>query len=443
MARKAGAVGAVVQDPTALRFADEGFPLALVPDTQAALADLACAFYDAPSRKLRLLGVTGTNGKTTTAFLLDRLLQSVGQPTGLVGTLGAWALGQPVLSDRTTPESSDLQRLLRGMADQGARSVTMEVSSHSLELHRVRGCLFDGAVFTNLTQDHLDFHGSMEAYFGAKARLFTEYADQAVSAGKQFVAAINADDPWGAKLADMAHGTVLSFGTSEAAQVRASGVAVSAQGTSYLLSSPWGSATIRLRLIGHFNVANSLAAATLALGLGLSLEEVAEGLEALEGVPGRLEPIREGQPFSVAVDYAHTPDGVVQALKAARSLASARVLIVVGCGGDRDATKRPKMGRAAVEGADLVFVTSDNPRSEEPNAIIEQILTGIPSEDRPRVQVEPDRRLAIRRAVEAARPGDFVLIAGKGHETYQLVGGLTLHFDDREEAREAIRAAHA
>jgi UDP-N-acetylmuramoyl-L-alanyl-D-glutamate--2,6-diaminopimelate ligase len=397
-----GAVALVVERPV-----DVPVPQLVVASARAAMAVVADEFFGRPSEELDVAGVTGTNGKTTTAHLLHAILAAAGRRPGLLGTVEARVGGRPRMLERTTPEAIDLQRLFREMLDAGDRGCAMEASSHASELHRLDRVRFRVLVFTNLSQDHLDFHGTMERYFAAKRRLFDGVP-----------AVVNVDDPWGRRLLDELGGAALTFGCSEDADV-----------------GPSALAEIELRLRGRFNVLNALGAAAAARVLGIDRNAVKAGIEAVEGVPGRFEEVAEGQPFTVLVDYAHTPDSLETVLREARGLAEGRVLCVFGCGGDRDREKRPLMGRVAGELADLAVVTSDNPRSEDPDAIIAEIVAGAAGE----LVVEPDRRAAIEAAVEAARPGDVVVVAGKGHEQGQEAGGIVLPFDDREVAREALR----
>jgi UDP-N-acetylmuramoyl-L-alanyl-D-glutamate--2,6-diaminopimelate ligase len=406
-----------------------------VPDTRLALALCSTRFYGDPSHSLRLVGITGTNGKTTTAYLLESACRAAGMRTGLIGTV-QYRIGdvvEPVT--RTTPESLDLQRLLRRMVDDGVEVVAMEVSSHALELHRVSGCEFDVVVFTNLTQDHLDFHISVEDYFGAKRKLFE---DDEFGVGRRAV--LNIDDPFGARLFAETGLPRRSFGIDNDADVRASEVEVLPTGNRFRMEYDGADVGLSTRLQGRFNVYNALAAASAGMELGMRIDEMLPGLEELRGVPGRFESIDRGQDFTVIVDYAHTPDGVRNVLEAAREVAQGRVIIVVGCGGDRDRAKRPMMGRVGTEMSDLCIITSDNPRSEDPMAIIEMILEGVrevfPAE---RYEVEADRRKAIFKALGLARPGDLVLIAGKGHERGQIFADRVISFDDREVAREGIK----
>jgi UDP-N-acetylmuramoyl-L-alanyl-D-glutamate--2,6-diaminopimelate ligase len=405
----AGAAAIVVERPLANTYV----PQIVVDDSRAAMAVAADVFFGHPTHALEVVGVTGTNGKTTTAHLVYAILAVAGRRPGLLGTIEARLAGERRPVVRTTPEAIDLQRTFREMLEAGDRSCAMEASSHASELHRLDGVRFAALVFTNLTPDHLDFHGTMERYFDAKRRLFV--GDDPPPA------AINLDDPWGRKLA-ADRPDALTFGLEAAdAQIR-----------------PDALRGIDLKLRGRFNVANALGSLAAARLLGIDDEATAQGLEAVRGVPGRFESVDEGQPFEVIVDYSHTPNSLENALRAARELAAGRVLCVFGCGGDRDREKRPLMGRIAAELADVAIVTTDNPRSEDPLAIIDEILRGAPELD-----VEPDRRAAIARAIEAAREGDVVLVAGRGAEPVQEVAGRKLPFDDRDVAREALRRIQA
>jgi UDP-N-acetylmuramoyl-L-alanyl-D-glutamate--2,6-diaminopimelate ligase len=411
-----------------------GLPEIVVTDARRAMARLAAEALGRPADGLTLVGVTGTNGKTTTAFMLDAILAADGRTTGLIGTIETRVAGRSRSGVRTTPESVDLHRLFREMVDAGVDSVAMEVTSHALALHRVEGIRFAAAAFTNLSQDHLDFHSGMEDYFEAKRSLFKP---ERAAGG-----ATNLDDPYGRKLKDTALVPVVGFGTGADADVRATDVALGPSSTELTIATPRGSIRVRLRLAGHFNVSNALAAAATALQAGIDLAPIKDGLESLAAVPGRFESVDQGQPFSVLVDYAHTPDSLDNVLRAARPLAAAghgRVLCVFGCGGDRDRGKRPLMGAVAGRLADYVIVTSDNPRSEDPEAIIGEILEGVVAErpDGPDV-VTPDRAEAIRAGLEAAGPGDVVVVAGKGHEQGQEFADHTVEFDDRAVARRAL-----
>ncbi|HEX6227899.1 MAG TPA: UDP-N-acetylmuramoyl-L-alanyl-D-glutamate--2,6-diaminopimelate ligase [Solirubrobacterales bacterium] len=421
---EAGAVALVVE-----RELELPVPQVVVADVRAAMAPIAARFFGDPTAELKVIGVTGTNGKTTTAFLIREILESAGIRCGLLGTVMRVVGGVEEEVERTTPEAIDLQGTFRQMLDSGDRSCSMEVSSHALALHRSDAIRFEVALFTNLTQDHLDFHGSMEDYFQSKRRLF--------EAGPQ-TAIVNVDDPHGRRLA--ADFDCVTFSAEGAdADLSARGVSFDAGGATFTVS---GDVEVRTRLPGDFNVANALGALAAATALEIDAEAAARGLATAEAPPGRFEPIDEGQPFSVLVDYAHTPDSLENVLRAARRLTEGSVIAVFGAGGDRDRDKRPKMGRAGAEGADLAIVTSDNPRSEEPDAIIADILAGIDGEGR--VQVEPDRRAAIALAFSHAGPGDTVVIAGKGHEQGQeFEGGRKIPFDDREVARQELRRLEA
>ena len=423
------------------RSLDLGVPEIVVSDARRAMARAGAAFLGFPSQELLLIGVTGTNGKTTTVFLLESILRAAGHTTGLIGTIETHIGDETRPGVRTTPESLDLQMLFAEMVERDVAAVAMEVTSHALVLGRVEGVLFHSVGFTNLSQDHLDFHPSMEEYFAAKQLLFTqEYAERG---------AANVDDAHGREVLKAATIPSLGFGTSPDATVRAERVELHPTGTNFLLVVDGGGTTgetkISTALVGEFNVSNSLAAAACALQAGIGLEAIAEGLRAVESVPGRFESIDAGQPFSVVVDYAHTPDSLENVLNAARSLVEAtgegRVICVFGCGGDRDKMKRPLMGEAVARLADIAIVTSDNPRSEDPLAIIDQILVGF-AELRPQGPdaVCPDRREAIAEAFGHARPGDVVVIAGKGHETGQEFADHTIPFDDRVVAREELQA---
>ncbi|HEY9840210.1 MAG: UDP-N-acetylmuramoyl-L-alanyl-D-glutamate--2,6-diaminopimelate ligase [Candidatus Sericytochromatia bacterium] len=410
---------------------DPGVVWLAVANPRAALASLAAAFYRHPARELRMVGITGTNGKTTTAHLVSQLLQRQQLNCGWIGTLGAGYGDVSLPGQYTTPFPPELHAILRQMADDGVRAVAMECSSHALDQHRLDAIAYDAAIFTNLTQDHLDYHQTLEAYAEAKSLLFSHLLKP------DGTAIVNADDPAAGRFAAAARGRVLRYGIEAVADLQARELAFHAEGVGFSLFWQGRSQPVRLRLPGRYNVHNALAAVATALSLGLPLDESLAALEQISGVPGRLERVSpDGHSFAVYVDYAHTPDSLENALKAVRQFTAGRVLVVFGCGGDRDRGKRPLMGAAAETLADRVFVTSDNPRSEQPEAIIAEILAGLKS---PQVAVvEPMRREAIALALEAARPGDVVLIAGKGHENYQIIGDQTLHFDDREEARQFL-----
>jgi UDP-N-acetylmuramoyl-L-alanyl-D-glutamate--2,6-diaminopimelate ligase len=422
-----GAVGLVVERPL-----DLPVPQLVVDDARTAMALAADAFYGRPTRELDVAGVTGTNGKTTTAFLLYSVLAAAGRRPGLLGTVEMRVGGERRAVQRTTPEAIDLQRTFREMLDAGDRSCAMEASSHASELKRLLGTRFRALVFTNLSQDHLDFHGTLAAYFDAKRRLFTEPDVD----GERPPAAVNVGDAYGRLLAEELRDSgsrLVTFGLVDEADVRPEGLELTPASTRLRADG----LAVAPRLRGRFNVENVLAAIAAARLLGLEDDAIVRGVEHVAGVPGRFEAVEEGQQFAVLVDYAHTPEALQNVLAEARNLTGNRVVCVFGCGGDRDRAKRPLMGAVAVELADRVVVTSDNPRSEAPLAIIEEILAGIP--DRSEVDVEPDRAAAIALAVEGAEEGDVVVIAGKGHEQGQEFSDRTVPFDDREVARDALR----
>jgi UDP-N-acetylmuramoyl-L-alanyl-D-glutamate--2,6-diaminopimelate ligase len=426
-ARKKGAVAVVSEQAP-----DGAGAWVQVPDTREALALLSAAALGDPSRSLRLVGVTGTNGKTTTTYLIDAALRAAGHAVGLLGTVHYRIGGRLVEATRTTPESSDLQGLFKEMVAEGCSHAVMEVSSHSLELKRVHGCSFQVAVFTNLTRDHLDFHGDMDRYFAAKLRLFDTY----LSEGGHAV--INADDDRAGALKAVTRGKVWTYGLDKKADVSASGISLSLKGTRFRAHTPAGEFDVDAPLIGRFNVENFLAGLTAALALGLAPDVALRGLLTMTGVPGRLERVNAGQDFAVIVDYAHTDDALKNLLETVRELKPRRLITVFGCGGDRDRTKRPLMGAVAARLSDVVVVTSDNPRSEPPEAILEEIQRGMNGNRRRERHMIVDRREAIARALEMARPGDAVVIAGKGHETYQVLRDRTIPFDDRQVAREVL-----
>jgi UDP-N-acetylmuramoyl-L-alanyl-D-glutamate--2,6-diaminopimelate ligase len=409
-----------------------GVPWIQVDDAREALALLAAAQLGFPARRLLLVGVTGTNGKTTTSHLIDQMLREAGFRSGLVGTV-QYRIGDRVAEAvRTTPESSDLQKLFREMLDASCSHAVLEVSSHALALKRVHGCDFQVAVFTNLTRDHLDFHGDMAAYFAAKRALF----DTRLRADGHAV--LNADDDRFASLGAASRGRVWSFGLERPADFRAEGLTLSLRGARFTLRTPLYALPIETALLGRFNVRNLLAAAAAAHALGLPPEAVLRGAAALKGVPGRMERVEAGQDFAVIVDYAHTDDALRNLLETVRELSPRRLITVFGCGGDRDRTKRPLMGAVAARLSDVAVVTSDNPRSEPPEAILEEITRGMNGYKTAERQVVVDRREAIAKAVELAGPGDAVVIAGKGHETVQELRDRSVPFDDRQVARDAL-----
>ncbi|BDG02683.1 UDP-N-acetylmuramoyl-L-alanyl-D-glutamate--2,6-diaminopimelate ligase [Anaeromyxobacter oryzae] len=419
--------------------------LLLAPSARRAMAVAAATFHGRPADAMRLAGVTGTNGKTTVTYLVEACLAEAGIPSGVLGTVTWRWPGVDRPASHTTPESTAIQAVLAEMRAAGTRAVVMEVSSHALAQERVAGMRFQVAGFTNLTRDHLDYHGDMDSYFAAKRRLFVEHLAEGG------VAVVNARDPWGARLADqLGPGRrVWRYGTRAEDALRATDVSIGLGGIAATLDTPAGTVGLRSPLVGAHNLENLLCAAGMALGLGVAPGDVGRALSRSHGAPGRLERL-DGRGVSVFVDYAHTDDALARVLEALRALAPRRLVCVFGCGGDRDRGKRPLMGRAAGAASDLAIVTSDNPRTEDPSAIIADVVPGLDASGRPRIAadaaragadgyvVEPDRRAAIALAVACARPGDAVLVAGKGHEDYQIVGAEKRPFSDREEARRAL-----
>jgi len=433
---EAGAVAVVVQDPVA----SGSLPLVRVVDSRKALGLLGSRFHGDPSAHLKVIGVTGTNGKTTTTYLCKALLEGIGRRVGLIGTVG-YQIGQETLpASHTTPGALDLQELLAKMVESGLTTAVMEVSSHALALDRTSGCEYDMAVFTNLTQDHLDFHHTMDEYFEAKMRLFTGLAGGQKSGRR---ALVNVDDPRGAAIRTACPVPVWGYAIQNQADLKAERVSLSLTGTTFTAATPAGSFTVESRLVGEHNVYNLLGAIGVALHDGATSDQICEAATRITNVPGRFERISSGQDFTVVVDYAHTEDALLRLLTAAQALKTDRIITVFGCGGDRDRGKRPKMGRAAVEYSDVVILTSDNPRTEDPMAILHEVEIGVRDALQRRSHVQyhlvPDRREAIGAAIREARLGDMVLIAGKGHEDYQIIGTKKFHFDDREVAREAIQ----
>jgi UDP-N-acetylmuramoyl-L-alanyl-D-glutamate--2,6-diaminopimelate ligase len=439
---EAGAAALVVE-----RELEVDVPQVVVADARAAMAPMAARFFGDPTKELKVAGITGTNGKTTTAFLLREILESAGVRCGLLGTVKQVVGGVEEEVERTTPEAIDLQRTFRRMLDGGDLACAMEVSSHALVLHRADAIDFDVALFTNLTQDHLDFHADMEDYFRSKRLLFETGPRMAI---------VNVDDPYGRRLAGELEGSegvdCLNFSTAaNEAHVVAGDIVLEPSGAEFTVTQPPAgpaarsgaighrpAAVVRTRLPGHFNVPNALGAFAAAVAMGVEPDAAAAGLAQAAPPPGRFEPVDEGQPFLVLVDYAHTPDSLENVLRAARRLGEGRVISVFGAGGDRDRGKRPQMGRVAADLSDLAVVTSDNPRSEDPEAIVAEVLAGI--DDRGGVEAEVDRRAAIALALSRAEPGDSVVIAGKGHEQGQeFEHGCKLPFDDRQVAREELR----
>jgi UDP-N-acetylmuramoyl-L-alanyl-D-glutamate--2,6-diaminopimelate ligase len=449
-ALQAGAAAVVVEDESPV---PAGVARVIVADARQAMSRMAAVFYGNPTARLPLVGITGTNGKTTTSYLLEAILEEAGMPAAVLGTVNYRFREQVFPAPNTTPESVDLQRTMRGLADAGARAIVMEVSSHALEQRRVDGCSFDIGVFTNLTRDHLDYHLTMEAYLASKVRLFAELlaADRTKPRRR---AAVNSDDSYGAVVAAAAACPVITYGLGAGAEVTAEEVSFSVAGIAGVLTTPAGRAPFRSPMLGRFNLANILAAAAAGYALELPLEAIRRGIEGNKQVPGRLERVENDRGVTLLVDYAHTGDALENVLKTLREIATARIITLFGCGGDRDPGKRPIMGRIAAELSDLAIITSDNPRTEDPDVIMAQIREGIVPlgvmEYRPEelpagfagkgfVMVE-SRRDAIRLGARLARPGDIVVLAGKGHEDYQIIGTVKHHFDDREEAAAAFRS---
>ena len=408
-------------------------PVIRLDDSRAALAKVSAKFYDYPAEKMTVVGVTGTNGKTTTTYLVEGILNNLGVETGLVGTIKNKVGHKEESSSRTTPESLDLQRMFAEMLDDGVTHVVMEASSHALALDRVLEIDFDRKIFTNLSRDHLDFHQSFEEYLAAKLKLFKSNNKPSI---------INIDDARADEICSEIDGEVISYGIEGEANFNAANIEVTAQGVNYELLTADDKLEITLNLTGKFNVYNSLAAIATVASLDFSLAEIKEGIEKIDGVPGRFELIQAGQDYGVIVDYAHTPDGMENVLKTAHECSAGEVIIVFGCGGDRDRKKRAMMGQLGVNEADFAVVTSDNPRSEDPADIIAEIEAGIKDLERDTSEeymIVEDRGAAIETAIKRAKADDIVLIIGKGHETYQDFGDRVIDFDDREVAREAIK----
>lgn len=434
-AKECGAVAALVQKHIAEP--PEGLVIIKVSDTREAVKEIAPFFFDYPSRKLRLLGITGTNGKTTTTYLLKSILQRAGYQVGIIGTIQNMIGERIVPAENTTPDVVDLQRLLAEMAESGMDYAVMEVSSHALALDRVAGCEFDLAVFTNMTQDHLDFHQTFENYLSAKQRLFALLQDGEGKKERK-TAIVNLDDPAGVEMAKASSVTTLSYGIKQQADFMALAADVKAKGTRFILRWPQGEEEMQLKITGFFNVYNVLGAIAAAIAEGIEMPTIKAALQDFKSVSGRFELVDGGQDFSVIVDYAHTPDGLENILQTAKQIAKRRIIVVFGCGGDRDRTKRPIMGGIAAKYGDVVLATSDNPRTEEPKAILQEIEVGIKdnlSAGKLYEKIE-DRRQAIGRAIELAQTDDLVVIAGKGHEDYQILNTGKIHFDDKEVALE-------
>ncbi len=445
-ALRQGAVAVIAEQQNSAAAAADTTQI-IVENSRRALALLADAFYGHPSQRLTLIGITGTNGKTTTTYLVKSIIEAAGKTAGLIGTIDYRVKDKVYPAPNTTPESLDLQRFLAEMIGLGATHCVMEVSSHALALDRTAGCRFAAAAFTNLTQDHLDFHETMDAYFQAKLRLFS-----GLSADGSAV--VNLDDTRAHEIMQGTKAAVLTTGMSDRADVHPQGdIQHGIAGLSFLAATPSGPVVVESPLVGKHNIYNILTAIGISTALGFGPEVIGRGIRNMKAVPGRMETVDEGQPFGVIVDYAHTEDALVRLLEAVRDIAPARIITVFGCGGDRDRTKRPKMGAAAISGSDIVIVTSDNPRSEDPLSIISEVERGMtggvkmaPPDAAPDAApgitpyyVFPDRGDAVAKAISLAGPGDVVVLAGKGHEDYQIVGNEKLPFDDRQAARKEIR----
>jgi len=416
-----------------------GIPYVRLPDTRRAAGSIAAEFYGHPSRQLRVVGVTGTNGKTTTAFLSEAILQSAGHKVGLAGTVMNRYDGSKTAAERTTPEGIDLQAFCRRVADAGGEYLVMEVSSHSIELHRVDSIEYDVGVFTNLTQDHLDYHKTMGNYLKAKTKLFEGLTVRPDSAPRKRRkgAVINLDDPVSRHIRQHTTVPALTYGLRTPADIRAERVRMTTDGLRYVAVTPQGRAEMILQITGRFNVYNSLAAIGVGLTEGVALPQIKAALAAFGGVPGRFERIDAGQDFTVIVDYAHTPDGLEQVLVAAREFTRKRLILVFGCSGERDRTKRPIMGEIAARLSDYCIVTADNPSSEDPENINREVEAGV-RKHTAEYSLQTDRRVAVEQALAMARPGDLVLLAGKGHETYQVLKHETVPYEERRVAREIL-----
>jgi UDP-N-acetylmuramoyl-L-alanyl-D-glutamate--2,6-diaminopimelate ligase len=422
-----------------------------VADTRQALADIAACFFDYPAQRLTVIGITGTNGKTTTAYLIESMLQQAGYRVGVIGTINYRYADKIFANPVTTPESLDLQRILADMQQAGISHVVMEASSHAIDLQRIRNCWFDAAVFINLSQDHLDFHGDMQSYWASKKKLFTEYLVDGPKRDRA-VAVINCNSPNGKELASILQVPVIRTGSAPDDTVRSLNAQFDLNGTSGKIATPGGIFQFKSELVGRHNLENILCATGVGSALNLSTGDMKSGIDAVSAIPGRLERIENNTGRFVYVDYAHTPDALKNVIDALRMVMANRIICVFGCGGDRDSAKRPLMGKIAAQLCDLSVVTSDNPRTENPAAIIDQIIKGVqqlksrcylPADLRTGFTdkgyvVEADRQQAIQLAIRVSEPGDTVLIAGKGHETYQILGTSTVAFDDREEARKAL-----
>jgi UDP-N-acetylmuramoyl-L-alanyl-D-glutamate--2,6-diaminopimelate ligase len=431
--------GAAVQNGAVAILAERPLPLdvpvIIVNDTARAMAVLGDAFYGQPTRKLHLIGITGTNGKTTTSHMIEKIFSDYGRKTGLIGTMYTKIANQTFETKNTTPESLTLQKTFGQMVNDGVDTCVMEVSSHALDLGRVHGCDFDVAVFTNLTQDHLDYHKTMEEYRRAKSLLFAQLGNTYNHERPKF-AVLNADDPATTVFKRSTAACVITYGIDSPADIQAKNIKMTASGTEFDLMIGEETHSLQIQMIGKFSVYNTLAAIAASIVSGIKVTDVINSLETLPGVAGRMELVRAGQDYTVIVDYAHTPDSLENVLKTIRHFAQKRIFVIVGCGGDRDRTKRPLMAQIACQYGTNPIFTSDNPRSEDPNAIIKEMEAGVQGEN---YQVIQDRREAIHYAIGQASTEDVILIAGKGHETYQIIGSVVHDFDDRLVAAEAIK----
>ena len=424
-----GAVAVIVQDWPA---ECHNLTIIQVPDVSKIIKEVAGVFYDYPDRKLQLIGVVGTNGKTTTTYLIKSILEAAGHKVGLIGTITNLIAAQALVAHNTTPGVLELQQIFAAMVKAGMEYVVMEVSSHSIAQGRVAGLTFRAGVFTNITQDHLDFHRTFEEYLRVKSRFFIDLPQTAW-------AIINNDDNHAEQIIDKTVARVITYGIAQLSEVQAEKIQMTINGSKFIAVTSLGSISIDLKLTSECNVYNSLGALTVGLVMGVDPETIKRGLESVSGVPGRFQPVPEAKDFDVFVDYAHTPDGLENVLKTGRKLAAKRLIVVFGCGGDRDRTKRPVMGAIAAKLADLTILTSDNPRSEDPARIIQEIELGFIHANPPaQYFVEADRTKAIKKVIELAEPGDQIWIVGKGHEDYQEIAGRKIHFDDREVIRAAL-----
>ncbi|PGY10870.1 UDP-N-acetylmuramoyl-L-alanyl-D-glutamate--2,6-diaminopimelate ligase [Bacillus sp. AFS031507] len=426
---KNGAAAILAERPLSL-----DVPVILVKDTTRAMAVLADTLYGQPTKKLHLIGITGTNGKTTTSHLIEKIMVDAGQKTGLIGTMYTKIAEKTIETKNTTPESLTLQKTFQQMVEAGVNTAVMEVSSHALDLGRVHGCDYDVAVFTNLTQDHLDYHKTMDEYKRAKSLLFAQLGNTFDHHKPKF-AVLNADDPASDMYSRSTAAHVITYGIDNRADIQAKNIQMTSSGTHFNLFVETEKFPIQMQLIGKFSVYNVLASIAASLVSGVEINEIIKSIESVEGVSGRFELVNAGQDFTVIVDYAHTPDSLENVLKTVQHFAKKRIFVIVGCGGDRDRTKRPLMAQIACQLATDPILTSDNPRSEDPLAILKEMEAGVEGE---KYKIIPDRKEAIHTAIQQATTGDVILIAGKGHETYQIIGNVVHDFDDRLVAREAI-----